>query len=87
MSGRVGQNGGRPDCPPVLGTMESSKFLLGNEKGGSQRQLHNKSNFLHAYENRDKNGKVDVPSSELAQQQLQSPEFKGSLDNKKIKYR
>ena len=47
-----------------------------------------KNQILCAYEDEDEKWhKVDVASSELTQQQLQSPEFEGSLDNKKIKYR
>jgi len=47
-----------------------------------------KNQILCAYEDEDEKWhKVDVPSSELSQQILQSPDFEGSLDGKKIKYR
>ena len=47
-----------------------------------------KNQILCAYEDEDEKWhKLDVPSSDLTQQKLQSPEFEGSLDNKRIKYR
>lgn len=47
-----------------------------------------KNQILCSYEDEDEKWhKVDVPGSELTQHQLQSPEFEGSLDQKKIKYR
>ncbi len=47
-----------------------------------------KNQILCAYEDEDEKWhKVDVPSSDLTREKLQCPDFEGSLDSKKIKYR
>ena len=47
-----------------------------------------KNQILCAYEDEDEKWhKIDAPNSELTQNLLQSPNFEGSLDNKRIKYR
>jgi len=47
-----------------------------------------KNQILCAYEDEDEKWhRMDVPNSELKHDQLTSPDFEGSLDSKKIKYR